>query len=221
VYTSYKNLFPDVLQVDLYTGQRVRLASYPGLNTGAAFSPDGLSIALTLSKDGNPELYTMNTQGGDLRRLTHNRGGKSSPTWSPDGQTIAYVSDETGVPQIWTVNRDGGSAVRLTISPSYNTEPDWSRPPANAEAKPMLALTSRVGGKFQIGLYDNGSGAVHAVAADGADNEDPSWAPDGRHLVFTKMEHWRSQLYLLDVVTGEQVQFPALEGGASEPAWGP
>jgi TolB protein len=221
VYTSYKNLFPDVLQVDLYTGQRFRLASYPGLNTGAAFSPDGLSIALTLSKDGNPELYTMDTQGKDLRRLTHNRGGKSSPTWSPDGQSIAYVSDESGVPQIWTVNRDGGAAVRLTISPSYNTEPDWSRPPASSEAKPMLAVTSRVGGKFQIGVYDNGSGAVHPVAADGADNEDPSWAPDGRHLVFTKMEHWRSQLYLLDVVTGEQVQFPALEGGASEPAWGP
>src|SRR5258706_8872825 len=100
VYTSYKNVFPDVLEVDLYTGQRRRLAAYPGLNTGAAFSPDGLSIALTLSKDGNPELYTMNAQGGELRRLTHTRGAESSPTWSPDGQAIAYVSDDSGAPQI-------------------------------------------------------------------------------------------------------------------------
>jgi len=221
VYTSYKNVFPDVLEVDLYTGQRRRLASYPGLNTGAVFSPDGLSIALTLSKDGNPELYTMNVQGGDLRRLTHTRAGESSPTWSPDGQAIAYVSDESGVPQIWQISKDGGAASRLTVSPSYNTEPDWSRPPANSDMKPMLAVTSRVGGKFQIGVYEKGSGVVSPVAADGTDNEDPSWAPDGRHLVFTKTQHWRAQLYLLDVVTGEQVQLPAVEGGASEPAWGP
>jgi TolB protein len=221
VYTSYKNVFPDILEVDLYTGQRIRLASYPGLNSGAAFSPDGLSIALTLSKDGNPELYTMNVQGGDLRRLTHTRAGESSPTWSPDGQAIAYVSDESGVPQIWAMNKDGGAASRLTVSPSYNTEPDWSRPPAGSDVKPMLAVTSRVGGKFQIGVFETSSGAVQPVAADGADNEDPSWAPDGRHLVFAKTQHWRSQLYLLDVVTGEQVQLPTVEGGASEPAWGP
>jgi TolB protein len=86
--------------------------------------------------------------------------------------------------------------------------------------KPMLAVTSRVGGKFQIGVYEKGSGVVSPVAADGTDNEDPSWAPDGRHLVFTKTQHWRAQLYLLDVVTGEQVQLPSVEGGASEPAWG-
>jgi TolB protein len=221
VYTSYKNLFPDVLEVDLYTGQRLRLASYPGLNTGAAFSPDGLSIALTLSKTGNPELYTMDAQGGNLRQLTHTRGGESSPTWSPDGQAIAYVSDDSGAPQIWKMSKDGGAASRMTVSPSYNTEPDWSRPPANSEVKPMLAVTSRVGGKFQIGVYESGSGAVQPVVADGADNADPSWAPDGRHLVFTKTQHWRSQLYLLDVVTGEQVQLPGIEGGASEPAWGP
>ena len=221
VYTSYKNLFPDVLEVDLYTGQRMRLASYPGLNTGAAFSPDGLSIALTLSKTGNPELYTMDAQGGNLHQLTHTRGGESSPTWSPDGRAITYVSDDSGAPQIWTMSKDGGAASRMTVSPSYNTEPDWSRPPANSDMKPMLAVTSRVGGKFQIGVYESSSGAVRPVVADGSDNADPSWAPDGRHLVFTKTQHWRPQLYLLDVVSGEQVQLPGIEGGASEPAWGP
>src|SRR5664280_3658378 len=166
VYTSYKNLFPDVLEVDLYTGQRRRLATFPGLNTGATFSPDGASIALTLSKDGNPELYTMSAAGGDVRRLTHTRGAESSPTWSPDGQEITYVSDDSGAPQIWTVNRDGGAASRLTVSPSYNTEPDWSRPPASSDMKPTLAVTSRVGGKFQIGLYDRSSGAVRPVVTD-------------------------------------------------------
>ena len=221
IYTSYLQMFPDVLEADLYTHQRRRVASYPGLNTGAEFSPDGNSIALTLSKDGNPELYTMNAAGGGLQRLTRTRGAESSPTWSPDGLSIAYVSDDRGSPQIYVIGREGGEPTRLTVSPSYNTEPNWSRPPAGSDLKPMLAITSRVGGKFQIGIYDSGTREVVPKVADGAVNEDPSWAPDGRHLVFAKTTGYRSRLYLLDVVTGEQVELPVVEGGASEPAWGP
>jgi TolB protein len=220
IYTSYMQTYPDVIEADLYTHQRRKVADYPGLNTGAEFSPDGGRIALTLSKDGNPELYTMNTGGGGLQRLTHTRGAESSPTWSPDGQSIAFVSDNGGSPQIYLIGRDGGEPTRLTVSPSYNTEPNWSRPPAGSDIKPMIAVTSRVGGKFTIGIYDGERGVTPKVD-DGADNQDPSWAPNGRVLVFAKMRNWRSRLYLLDVVTGEQLDLPAVEGSASEPAWGP
>jgi len=221
IYTSFLQTFPDILEADIYTHQRRRVASFPGLNSGAEFSPDGLSIALTLSKDGNPELYTMNANGGGLQRLTHTPGAESSPTWSPDGQSIAYVSDDRGSPQIYLISKDGGEPTRLTVSPAYNTEPNWSHPPPDSEIKPMLALTSRVGGRFQIGIYDTATREVVPKVADDADNEDPSWAPDGRHLVFAKTRQWRSRLYMLDVLTGEQVELPAIEGGASEPAWGP
>jgi TolB protein len=176
---------------------------------------------LTLSKDGNPELYSVDTSGRNLRRLTNTKGAESSPTWSPDGNYIAYVSDDRGSPQIYQISRNGGEPVRLTISPSYNTEPSWSHPPAGSKLPPRLAVTSRVGGRFQIGLFNWVTKEVQQVVADGADNQDPSWAPDGRHLVFSKTRNWRSQLYLLDVETGEQIQLPAVEGDASEPAWGP
>lgn len=221
VYTSYWQAFPDVLEINLLTRQRRVVARFPGLNTGAEYSPDGLRMTLTLSKDGNPELYTIGVDGSGLQRLTNTRGAESSPTWSPNGQQIAYVSDERGSPQIYLINRAGGEPERLTVSPSYNTEPSWSRPPAGSEMKPMIAMTSRVGGKFQIGLYDEVTREVRPMAADGADNEDPSWAPNGRLLVFAKTQNWRSRLYLLDVVTGEQLELPAFEGGASEPSWGP
>jgi len=84
----------------------------------------------------------------------------------------------------------------------------------------MLVVTSRLG-KMQIGIYNGGDRSITPVVADGADNEGPSWAPDGRHLVFTKTVNWRPRLYLLDVMTREQIQLPAIEGDASEPAWGP
>jgi len=223
LYTSYWRNYPDILEVNLLTGQRRVVAQFPGLNSGADYSPDGQLVALTLSKDGNPELYTMNAGGGGLRRLTNTRGAESSPVWSPDGRQIAFVSDERGSPQVYVIGRDGGEPDRLTVSPSYNTEPAWSRPPAGSDMRPMIAVTSRVGGKFQIGLVETlapGQG-VRPVVADGADNEDPSWAPNGRMLVFTKTRNWRSRLYLLDVVTGEELELPALGEGASEPAWGP
>jgi TolB protein len=221
VYTSYKSRFPDVLDHEIFTGSRRRIAQFPGLNTGAVFSPDGRSIALTLSKDGNPELYTMDANGGNLQRLTRTPRAESSPTWSPDGQNIAYVSDDRGSPQVYLIGREGGEPTRLTVSPSYNTEPDWSRPPAGAALPAMIAVTSRVGGRFQVGLYDSATREVRTLAADGGDCQDASWAPDGRHLVFAKTVNWRSRLYLLDALTREQIQLPAIEGDASEPAWGP
>jgi len=219
-YTSYWKDFPDVLEADLTTNQRRVVARFPGVNSGADYSPDGQTIALTLSKDGNPELYTMNASGGGLRRLTNTKGAESSPTWAPDGQTIAYVSDDRGSPQIYSISRLGGEPTRLTVSPSYNTEPSWSHPPAGSDMKPMLALTSRVGGGFQVGVYDSGTQAITPKAADG-DCTDPTWAPDGHHLIFAKLRGYRSRLYLLDVRTNEQLELPALEGESSEPAWGP
>ena len=218
-YTRDWKGFPDVLEADLATNQRRVLANFPGVNSGADYSPDGQTIALTLSKDGNPELYTMNAGGGGLRRLTYTKGAESSPTWSPDGQTIAYVSDDRGSPQIYTVNRSGGEPTRLTVSPAYNTEPEWSHPPAGADVKPMLAVTSRVGGNFQVGVYDPGTQAITPKAAEG-DCTDPNWAPDGHHLVFAKIHGYQSRLYLLDVRTNEQVELPAIAGESSEPAWG-
>jgi len=220
LYTSYWKGFPDVLEVDLITNQRRVVANFSGVNSGADYSPDGQTIALTLSKDGNPELYTMNAGGGGLQRLTHTKGAESSPTWSPDGQSITYVSDDRGSPQIYTISRSGGEPTRLTRSPSYNTEPAWSRPPAGADVKPTLAVTSRVGGQFQVGVFEEGTGAVTPKAADG-DCTDPTWAPDGHHLVFGKLRGYRSRLYLLDVRTNEQLELFAVDGESSEPAWGP
>ena len=144
----------------------------------------------------------------------------AQPTWSPDGQSISYVSDDRGSPQIYTISRSGGEPTRLTRSPSYNTEPAWSRPPAGSDVKPALAVTSRVGGQFQVGVYEEGTGAVTPKAADG-DCTDPTWAPDGHHLVFGKLRGYRSRLYLLDVRTNEQLELFAVDGESSEPAWGP
>lgn len=215
VYLSYKSRFPDLYVIELASGVRRRVASYPGLNTGGAFSPTGNDIAAILSKDGNPELYLLGAGGGQLRRLTVTKGGESSPTWSPDGSRIAFSYDGFGYPNICVIGANGGAMTRLTAG-GYYTEPDWS-PTGN-----LIACVGRAaGGKFQIFVFDPRSpqGTLKQMTNDGADNEDPTWAPDGRHIVFSKTSGHKSRLYVLDVLTGNATNLGLNLSDCIEPAW--
>ncbi len=83
-YTSFLKRYPDVYTIELANGNRMRVASYPGVNSGGAISPDGRSMALILSKDGNPDLYVQDLATKRLVRLTHTpRATEGSPCWSP------------------------------------------------------------------------------------------------------------------------------------------
>jgi len=211
-YTSYRSSYPDVYVMGYPTGGRQAVSRYPGLNSGASFSPDGSRLALTLSKDGNPELYTMSAGGGGLKRLTKTSTGESSPTWSPDSAQIAYASDAGGRPQIYIIPSSGGNAKRLISSPAYNTEPDWS-----AESG-LIAYNSSSGGDFAISIINPEGGGGKVVYSDGS-CEDPSWAPDGRHLVFSRTLSGHTDLYILDTVTKEAIQLTRNFGNCTQPTW--
>ncbi len=211
-YTSYRSAYPDVY-VATFGGARQVVSRSPGLNSGAAFSPDGSRLALTLSKDGNPELYTMSVSGGDRRRLTHTRGGESSPSWSPDGSEIAYASDEGGRPQIYLISASGGSGRKITSTPAYNTEPTWSA------SSGLIAYSSMVGGRWAISLLNpKGGGGGEVIYSDGS-CEHPSWAPDGRHLVFSRTVGGHADLYVLDSLRKDAIQLTRGFGSCTEPTW--
>ncbi len=188
IYTSYKRGYPNLY----LTGRARPLASYAGLNTGGAVSPDGKTLALILSRDGNPELYLKNLRTGSLHRMTTTRrGNEASPTWSPDGRYIAYVSDTSGSPQIYIISRNGGRPRRLTSTGSQNVAPDWGK-------NGYIAYSSLIGGHYRIAIASPTARTMRILETDWADYEDPSWAPDGRHIVCSRTSGYRSSIYLLD-----------------------
>ncbi len=206
-YTSYKSGYADVYLIDTDSGSRTRIAFYPGINTGPSFSPDDSTLALTLSKDGNPEIYTISTSGSIVNRITRTRGGETSPSWSPTGDRLVYSSDDHGTPQLFISSSGGVSDMdQLVTGNSYCTKPDWS-----PDGK-SIAFTTRIGGVFQIGVFDLASREGHLVTSDGG--QDPSWTCDSRHLVDSNHGH----LYILDTITRREVPITLSVGACGEPS---
>lgn len=214
-YTSYMKRFPDIVMIELASGHRKIVSNFPGLNTGAAISPDGRTMALILSRDGNPELYAQDLGSGRLTRLTRTgRAAEASPSWSPDGREIVYVSDQPGMPQLYTVARGGGRPTRLRLRGSENVAPDWG--PAGE-----IAYAGKVGGTYQIFTVDPRTSASRQISEGYADYEDPSWARDGRHIVCARTERYHSSICILDTMGDPPLTLPAHGGDWYSPAWSP
>ena len=210
-YTSFKRGYPNIYQ----TGRGKPVSSHGGLNVSAAVSPDGNSVALILSRDGNPELYIKSLRTGFLKRLTQTRGGnEASPCWSPDGNHIAYVSDTTGKPQIYIVSKNGGRPQRLTSTGAENVSPDWGR-------NGYIVFSSRIGGRYRIAMANPVAKTLQVLETDWADYEDPSWAPDGRHIVCSRTASYRSSIYLLDTLKDSPVALLSGSGDWVSPACSP
>ena len=201
-YTGYQSGYADVYEIDLGSGARNRILKYPGTNSGAAYSPDGSRLAVTLSKDGNPELYV--TGGLGAKRLTHTKGVESSPTWSPDGSEIIYSSDEHGGPQLYRISSGGGGARALSTGHGYCTEPNWS-----PDGK-KVAFNTRSGG-FQVTILDLNGGGTRSVG----EGQDPVWGANSRHILFAS----GGSLVLLDTLTGQRITVVSGLGRISEPTW--
>ena len=211
-YTSFLKRYPDVYTIDLATGNRQRVAAFPGVNSGGAISPDGRSMALVLSKDGNPDLYVMDIASRRLTRLTITpRATEGSPSWSPDGSQIVYVSDASGSPQLYVISSRGGTPVRITTTGLQNAAPDWG-------ANGLIACQSLVGGKFQIAVVDPKTRGSRVITDYQAAYEDPSWAPDGRHIACSRAVRYDYAICLLDTM-GDPPVVLTQSGDWRTPAW--
>lgn len=210
IYTSfYRSGFPDIFVIDLSTSRRDTFVSFKGTNQGARFSPNGQQVAMVLSGEGTPEIYVANAQGRNVSRKTRSDAVKSSPCFSPDGSRIVF-SSEPG-PQLYVIPVAGGTAQRVTSGLSnYCAEPDWSRADPN-----KIAFTFRVGRNYQIAVLDLAKRTSEQVSKAKFDGVEPSWLPDGRHLVYTARTATESRICILDTESGKSTPISPVSFGST------
>jgi len=186
-YTSYRDNNPDLFLLDLRSGRRSAISKTPGLNAAPAWSPDGGWLAVAKSMGGGTNLALMRPDGSGERRLTFGSGISISASFSPNGQQVVFTSDQGGTPQIYVMDVTGANLQRLTFRGNYNVSPRWS------PRGDKIAYVSREGG-MDVWTMDP-SGGNQQRLTDGGNNEEPSWAPGGRHLLFTSNRHGRRNIY--------------------------
>lgn len=214
-YTSYLKGNPDLYVLDLNSGLKKAIASFPGLNFSASWSPDGTQIAFAATKDGNAELYLIGTDGSGLKRLTFDRADDLSPSWSPSGKQIAFTSDRGGGPQVYIMDADGANVHRLTFDGNYNTSPawspkgDWISYACRNKDRRLKICADRADGTQSIAITESGSW----------DDESPSWALNGRELVFTSSRFGTSQLFSIHMDGTHLRKLTSNPANNTSPSW--
>jgi TolB protein len=211
LYTSYRNLTPELFMFDMYTG-KTELLSSGGSNYAADWSPVADQIVFTSSKSGNAEIYRKDMKTGKEKQLTFNPAIDTSPCWSPSGREIAFTSQRNGTPQIYVMDSEGSNIRRITMEGSYHDSASWS--PDGMR----LAFVSRIENRFDIYIFNLKSNEISKLTENAGRNENPSWSPDGRHLVFSSNRSGRYQLYLVDY-DGRNVRRITSGGENKMPKW--
>jgi len=213
-YVSFEQRRPVLYLQDVLRGTRSRAAEFNGINSAPAWSPDGTRLALTLSRDGNPEIYVMRLSDLTLTRLTQHPAIDTEPSWSPDGREIIFTSDRAGKPQIYRMRADGSRVERLTFEGEYNAGASYS-PDGQ-----MLTLVSGVAGRYHAALYHLSAGVLQ-VLTDTPLDESPSFAPNGRMILYATERGGRGVLASVSSDGRIRQTLKLQEGDVREPAWSP
>ncbi len=227
LYTSYKGGYePRLFEMNLANGsERAVDPGIAGLISTPTYHPNGTEIAFSVIGGSSPGVYRFDlAKGCCLQRLSGNsRYDDISPTFAPDGRRMAFMSNRlagTASPQIHVMSASGGDPD--LVSPydyqtgGYFTSPDWS------PIGDRLAFHGRIErGRYHILVAEvSARGQRLTQLTSEGNNEDPSWAPDGRHIVFVGERRRGYGLMVVDALTGAT---RTLVSGirANVPAWSP
>ncbi|KJV10604.1 translocation protein TolB [Elstera litoralis] len=219
-YMAYVNDVPRVYLYNIDTGQQEILGNFSGMTFAPRFTPDGQKVLMSFAENGNSEIYSMDLRTRRATRLTDSPAIDTSPSASPDGTKIVFNSDRGGVTALYVMNADGSGVQK--ISPGrgrYNT-PVWS------PRGDYIAFTKQEGGQFQIGVM-RPDGTGEKILAQSYLDEGPTWAPNGRVLMFFRQQPTDAQgrggssrLVSVDI-TGRNLREVTTPTDASDPAWSP
>lgn len=219
-YMSYIQGKPRVYLFDLETGRQEMLGNFPNMTFSPRFSPDGKSVVMALENNGASNIYIMDLATRATKRLTNDPNIDTAPSFSPDGKQIAFESNRGGSQQIYVMNSDGTNVHRISFGAGKNGTPVWS------PRGDLIAFTKITPSYFGICVM-RPDGTGERQLTHGWQDEGPTWAPNGRVLMFTRTLEsgpkgvgGGSQIWSIDI-TGRNERRVLSPGDASDPAWSP
>lgn len=196
---------------DISSGKRMLVSAYRGLNAAPAWSPDGQYLALTLSKDNNPEIYIYSIKTRQFKRITNNSAIDTEAEWAPNGKYIVFTSDRRkGQPQIYRVGVNGGKVRRLTFKGSYNARPRFS-----PDGRKLTFLHQKKD-QYQIAVLTLKTKKFKIISKTKF-NDSPSFAPNGEIIIYSTGNELAT--VSIDGKIQKRLAIPTSE--VREPAWSP
>jgi Tol biopolymer transport system component len=163
-----------------------QLTDNAALDENPVWSPDSTQLVFDSLRDGNREIYIMNADGSEQRRITDHSGSDAEPDWSPDGRLIAFSSNRDGDWEIYTMDTDGGNIQQLTDNNLSDRGPAWS--PDGMK----IAYDSSRDANRDIYVMDISTAASpgeypeRRLTRDLGEDLEAAWSPDGSMLVFSR-----------------------------------
>lgn len=214
-YVSFEHRHACIYIQNVATGARSLVSEYEGINGAPAWSPDGKKLAIVLSKSGAPNIYVLNLSNKALTQVTRDFYINTEPAWSRDGHSLIFTSDRGGGLQIYQVNLNSKSISRVTYDGSYNARATFARDGGS------IAMIHRAFGVFSIALLDLDSGTTKILTDKMRDTSSPSIAPNGSMILFDTVRGGRNVLGMVSADGRVQLEMPARNGDAQDPAWSP
>ena len=217
-YMAYYNNRPRVYLFNIDTGRQEVLGDFANMTFAPRFSPDGNRVIFSLSENGGSNVFTMDLHSKHSTQLTSGSAISTAPCYSPDGQYVTFESDRGGSQQIYVMRSNGSDVQRISFGHGSYGTPVWS------PRGDLIAFTKpSTNGNFYIGVMrPDGSG--ERMLAEGWHVEGPTWAPNGRVLMYFKGERSstgeRPHLFSVDLTGYNEREVPT-PTDASDPAWSP
>jgi tol-pal system beta propeller repeat protein TolB len=183
---------------------------------GAKIAFTRTEVAVPGGEDSNEaEIWFMNGDGSEPRRLTHNATFDLGAAWSPDGQTVAfYGADvEVGETHVFLIDADGGEQTQLTEMRSRF--PSWS-----AGGKIAFDNGAPTSGDIFV-INPDGSGLEQLTNSPAARNIRPDWSPNGQKIAFTSRRDGNDEIYVMNADGSEPTRLTSNTFSDNAPAWSP
>ena len=193
-------------------------------------------IAFFSRRDGNPEIYVMDADGSNQRRLTNHPDKDWAPSWSPDGKRIVFFSNRDGhvhvihgwsTSEIYVMDADGGNPQNLTNNPGDDRDPSWS--PDGKRIAFSSARDRDNPQNYEIYVMGTDGGNEQKLTENPNEDQHPSWSPDGKHIVFSsdRKGHFigefgiTSEIYVMDADGDNQQRLTENRQNDWHPSWSP